>query len=241
MYLFSFTLTGIWRYLLPTVINKHLVQACVFFRLFSKSLYIPAVEKLPGPLLISVKKTKLWLSGFQEGGGLTALSPRHINWKGMKCQACSHRRETPETLPPPPTPPPQQPPTAVTKLFSSLQRFASPDKNLQRSPDSVHKHAASLLSQRLSAATLKKMGLPFFSLFFNGPPLGQLCLFTLDRFKRSQKHRPQNNLASSMNEGQSKKLLFVHGPSLTLSHSTFLISFSHCLFFQQVFTLCLVK
>lgn len=159
----------------------------------------------------------------------------------MKCQACSHHRETPETLPPPPTPPSQQPPTAVTKLFSSLQRFASPDKNLQRSPDSVHKHAASLLSQRLSAATLKKMGLPFFSPFFNRPPLGQLRLFTLDRFKCSQKQRPQNNLASSVSEGQSKRLLFVHGPSLTLPLSTFLISLSLSLFFCQVFTLHLVK
>lgn len=81
------------------------------------------------------------------------------------------RRSKPRLLPavppppsPPPTPPacPQQPPTAVTKLFSSLPRFASPDKNLQHSPDSVHKHAASLVCQRLSAATLKKIGVLFF-------------------------------------------------------------------------------
>ncbi|MCI4386477.1 hypothetical protein PGIGA_G00062900 [Pangasianodon gigas] len=70
--------------------------------LFSKS-YVS--QKLPGPLLRPGKKTKPCFSGSQEGGGLTGLSPRRINWKGMKCQACSHRRETPETLPPPPTPP----------------------------------------------------------------------------------------------------------------------------------------
>ncbi|KAI3373632.1 hypothetical protein L3Q82_022226 [Scortum barcoo] len=64
--------------------------------------------------------------------------------------------ETVKTLPPPPpanqsplkpSPPhhphashSQQPPTAMTKLFSSLPRFALPDKNLQRSPDSVLEH-----------------------------------------------------------------------------------------------------
>lgn len=90
------------------------------------------------------------------GRGLTSCSPLHINWKGMKCQACFHHSETVKTLPPPPptnqsplkpSPPhhphtshSQQPPTAMTKLFSSLPRFASPDKNLQRSPDSVRKH-----------------------------------------------------------------------------------------------------
>ncbi len=90
------------------------------------------------------------------GRGLTSCSPLHINWKGMKCQACFHHSETVKTLPPPPptnqsplkpSPPhhphashSQQPPTAMTKLFSSLPRFALPDKNLQRSPDSVREH-----------------------------------------------------------------------------------------------------
>lgn len=103
----------------------------------------------------------------QANRGLNSHSPHRINWKGIKCQACSHHSKTVKTLPPPnpshshPPPHPQQPPTAVTKLFPSLPRFASPDKNLQRSPDSVHKHAASLVSQRLCAATLKKMGLLF--------------------------------------------------------------------------------
>ena len=82
------------------------------------------------------------------GRGLTSCSPLHINWKGMKCQACFHHSETVKTRPPPPptnhsplkpSPPhhphashSQQPPTAMTKLFSSLPRFAVPDKNLQR-------------------------------------------------------------------------------------------------------------
>lgn len=87
------------------------------------------------------------------GRGLTSCSTLHINWKGMKCQACFHHSETVKTLPPPPptnqsplkpSPPhhphashSQQPPTAMTKLFSSLPRFALPDKNLQRSLESV--------------------------------------------------------------------------------------------------------
>lgn len=131
--------------------------------------------------------------------------------------------------PPPPHPPPacpQQPPTAVTKLFSSLPRFASPDKNLQRSPDSVHKHATSLVSQRLSAATLKKIGL-FFFLFFTGPPLGWLCLFTLDRFKCSQKQHPQNNSASSLTR-----------PSLSLSPSLSLHVFMGVLGYHDFRMLC---
>lgn len=39
------------------------------------------------------------------GRGLTSYGPLHINWKGMKCQACFHHSETVKTLPPPPPPP----------------------------------------------------------------------------------------------------------------------------------------
>lgn len=35
------------------------------------------------------------------GRGLTSWSPLHINWKGMKCQACFHHSKTVRTLPPP--------------------------------------------------------------------------------------------------------------------------------------------
>lgn len=40
------------------------------------------------------------------GRGLISCGPLHINWKGMKCQACFHHSETVKTLPPPPPPPP---------------------------------------------------------------------------------------------------------------------------------------
>lgn len=137
----------------------------MFHRLVRQFLVVSAVFNVYMQQLSSLVGHSDQLQA-QAGRGLNSCSPHRINWKGMKCQACSHRSETVETLPPhiPPTvihPPPQQPPTAVTKLFPSLPRFASPDKNLQRSPDSVHKHAASLVSQRLCAATLKKMGLLF--------------------------------------------------------------------------------
>lgn len=39
------------------------------------------------------------------GRGLTSCGPLHINWKGMKCQACFHHSETVKPLPPPPPPP----------------------------------------------------------------------------------------------------------------------------------------
>lgn len=57
------------------------------------------------------------------GGGLTSCTRLHINWKGMKCQACLRgsetvKRRTPfKASLPPHASRAHQPPTTVTKLF----------------------------------------------------------------------------------------------------------------------------
>lgn len=112
--------------------------------------------------------------GFKKADrGLTSRSWLRINWKGMKCQACFRHSETVKTLPPPPSYPPSssssrqlvthqtvspltsrpwQPPTAMTKLLSSVQRFAlqsSPDISMQNKTSSLATGSANETARRV--------------------------------------------------------------------------------------------
>ncbi len=133
--------------------------------------------------------------------GLNSCSPRRINWKGMKCQACSHRRETVEPPPshshPPPTPSnlPQPWPNYFlasrdlprqTKIW--LQPwFSAQTRSLPRLSTPLYRH-------------FEENGPPF----FNGPLLGQLRLFTLVRFKCSQIWHPQTTWLPQCVRGSSR-------------------------------------
>lgn len=129
------------------------------------------------------------------GRGLTSCSPHHINWKGMKCQACFHHSETVKTLPPPsssshqPVTPQTFSPTSPTRLplpttshshdqiiFQPPEICLARQKSAAQSRFCVRARSTSLVSLCLSATT-KEIDLLFNFYFLpTWPLLRWLCV-----------------------------------------------------------------